>query len=93
MRSPLISLDERPEFLGDELDLRDRRNREGLQTQFRDVEEGVADGEHEILAVADLQFGSACIGQGVEAEANDQFAQCPIGFTLEPEPDAASRPT
>ena len=89
----LSSLDERPEFLGDELDLRDRRHHKRLQTQVRDVEERVADGEHQVLEDTDLQFGGACIGEGVEAEANDQSAQRPIGFALEPEPEAASRPT
>src|SRR5712691_93797 len=45
----LSSLDEGSEFLGDQLDFRDRRHGERLQAQFRDVEQGVADGENEIL--------------------------------------------
>ena len=73
------------------------RNREsgkprcsGLQTEVRDVEEGVANSEHEVLAHADLELGRPGVGQRVEPELDDQPAQGPIGIAIEPDTELAT---
>ncbi len=81
----LRTLDERPELLGDEFDLRQGGHREGLQPEVRDVEEGIANSEHEVLAHAHLELRRPGVGQRLEPEMDDQAAQGPIRIAIEPD--------
>src|SRR5579859_4669138 len=78
----LGTLHDRAKFLGYQLNLRHGSHLKGREPKAGYVDEGVADGEDEVLADAHLQLGGAGIGQGVEAQVKDQTTGRPLRLAV-----------